>query len=522
MSAESTTKEHSTIQQLRLHPHQLEHFQRVMEILSRFYFYIDGSEMGTGKTYIAAAVAIATKLPCIVVCPLAARNTWKVVFSTYGVKVYNLPDTGGILTYSSLRSRKGCQPKHGLLTRDDSGKTIQFYPTTLLSQIVQAGVMLIFDECQNLKNASDQHKAVRAMVHQFYNASSRSRVAFLSGTFLDKKEQIVNFMRMVGFIASRNLYSKIQGKIRLEGVDDLHNWARRINADETRQYIENNPFKSTQSGSIEYTYNLFLEVIRPGIMSIMPRQEMNAMKDIKNGYYFFPRSDETEYLMAEKELSEILEWNVHTNEISYSKDNMGSLINAMVRLQKAKTTTMIRVAKEILNKNTTDSNGNPVTPKVILFADYYIVIDRIMNEMAEFNPIELTGRLSEGKRNENVSLFQESNSKHRLLVGNPLVGGLSVDLHDTTGKYPRTMIIMPNYRINELHQATGRIFRSGTVGVAKIRFFYGVSGTCESSILSALARKGKVMKTLLKEQSENGVKFPDEYESEKETSFGVK
>ena len=74
---------------LKLRPNQIEHFQRVAKILSNFYFYIDGSEMGTGKTYIATALAITYNLPCIVVCPMTARKTWSNVFSKYNIGVYN-------------------------------------------------------------------------------------------------------------------------------------------------------------------------------------------------------------------------------------------------------------------------------------------------------------------------------------------------------------------------------------------------------------------------------------------------
>src|SRR5687767_14436104 len=113
----------SVIQPLQLRSHQIDHYQRILDIVSRFYFFVDGSEMGTGKTYVAAAVSITMKLPVIVVCPVAARKTWQDVFQAYGVATYNLPETGGVISYESLRSKKGYQPKHGLLMRDDTQPT---------------------------------------------------------------------------------------------------------------------------------------------------------------------------------------------------------------------------------------------------------------------------------------------------------------------------------------------------------------------------------------------------------------
>ena len=73
---------------IKIRPNQVQHYKRALEILTSFYFYIDGSEMGAGKTYIAAAIAITLGLPCLVFCPKGARNTWKDVFLRHGVLIY--------------------------------------------------------------------------------------------------------------------------------------------------------------------------------------------------------------------------------------------------------------------------------------------------------------------------------------------------------------------------------------------------------------------------------------------------
>ena len=501
---------------LKLRPNQIEHFQRVAKILSNFYFYIDGSEMGTGKTYIATALAITYNLPCIVVCPMTARKTWSNVFSKYNIGVYDLAETGGILTYSTLRTRKGYQPKHGLLTRDDSGDGVQFFPTTLFTQIVKSGVLLIFDECQKLKNTSAQFRAASALIRHFYSVQSKSRIGLLSGTVMDKTEHAVNFLRMVGFITSRNLYSKIRGQVRLEGVEELHRWAKKINNETAINFIDDNPFKSTRKGSIEYVFKVFTDVIRPGVMSIMPRSKSSAIKDVKNGFYYMTKEAEEEYTMAIQSLSKSTRYDPETRSVKRTQDNMGAITKALMRIQRSKASTMIRVAKEYLTKDLVDSNGDKVISKIILFADYYEVIEYLLKELEEYNPVELTGRIVEDKRWTSIDAFQQQDSYTRVLIGNPLTGGLSVDLHDTTGKYPRYMFIMPGYRINELHQATGRTYRDGTVGTAYMRFFYGLTGIRENNILSALSRKGEVMQHVHKEQSEDGVKFPNEYEEERE------
>jgi hypothetical protein len=491
------------IQNLELRERQLSHFERTCEILNRFYFYVDGSEMGNGKGVIVIAHSIIRKLPIIYFGPKTGLQNFMNEVAKYGASVWNLTETGGILTYNALRSIKGIQPKHGLLTRDDSGETVKFYATSLFARIVKSGVLVIFDECQKLKNTSDQYHAAKALMRQIYAGGSNSRAAFLSGTTMDKPDQAINFMRLVGFINQRNLYSKIRGQIRLEGVEELQDWARRINAEETEKFMLANPFRSTRQGSTDYVFQMYIEVIKPGIMSIMPSQQLD--KNIKNGYYKLEPEDEKLYCQAIANFAHVTQYNAATNTINRTKDNMGAITTAQINLQKAKMKAMSRKARETLMNNP--------NCKVLLYADYYDVINYLLVALADYNPLELTGKISEDQRNDNMNHFQEPNTNYRLIIGNPVVGGLCINLHDVTGNFPRYSFIMPGYRINELHQATGRTARDGLIGTATIRFFYGLSGSRENSILTALSRKGEIMQ---KVHSEQGARFPNEYEDERE------
>lgn len=499
------------IQKLELRATQVDHFYRTTEILNKFYFYVDGSEMGTGKTYIGAAHAIYRQLPVIIICPKSARQNWFDVCAEYGVFFWDLPETGGVVTYETLRSVKKHQPRHGLLHRDDSGETVQFYATSLLTRIVKAGVFIIFDECQKLKNTSDQYHAAKAVIRQIYNVGGASRAAFLSGTSMDKPEHAKNFLKLVGFINQTNLYRKIQGRVRLEGVEDLHDWARRIDLETFNKFTMAHPFRSTRAGSTDYVFQLYAEVIKPGIMSIMPSLKLD--KDVKNGYFRLEPEDEQKYRQAIAGLASATRYNSETGTITRTKENMGAITTALMRLQNAKKKAMARRARETLMNNP--------NCKVILYADYYSqvddeisTIDYLLQALADFNPLELTGRItSENQRNDNIAHFQEPNTNYRVIVGNPIVGGLCVNLHDITGFFPRFTYMMPGYRINELHQATGRTSRDGLIGTATIRFFYGLSGAKENTILNALARKGEIMQKIHLEQ---GAKFPNEYENEYE------
>ena len=494
---------------LQIQDRQVSHFRRVLEILANFYFYIDGSEMRTGKTYIAGGVALHMKLPVIVFCPNRVRPVWIDFLTKHGIPGINLPETGCVMSYDCLRSRKGHQPRHGLLERLDGPEGVTFTPTTLLIQLLQAGIFVIFDECQKLKNTSDQYRAAKALMSQVYTVGGRSRVGFLSGTTMDKPEHAINFLRMVRFIEQRNLYSKIHGETRLEGVADLHNWANRVNSTATARYIASHQFKSTKAGSVEYVFDLFTQVIKPSVMSIMP--SLQTPKDIKNGYYALDPADEQEYRRAVSALADAVRYN-HREGTVNMKDNMGAITTALERIQVAKYKMVARLVRRDL---TTPMivEGVEYYPKVIVFCDYYKAIDLLLQELVQLGPVEFTGRIPDAQGQANLAAFNEPNLRCRLIVGNPLVGGLGISMRDTDGRFPRKVYIMPGYRVMDLHQTAHRPYPDTGPVTSTVRFVYGLSGARENSILNACARKGEVMKKLHEEQ---GVKFPNEYESEYE------
>lgn len=101
---------------ITLLPTQVKHLKRMMSIYSKFSSAVDTSVMGSGKTYVALAIAILLGLPIFTVCPKNARRMWIKKAGHCGVKVIE------IITYGTLRSKKGCKPAHPWLVRRDEIK----------------------------------------------------------------------------------------------------------------------------------------------------------------------------------------------------------------------------------------------------------------------------------------------------------------------------------------------------------------------------------------------------------------
>lgn len=81
----------------KLRPHQHEPVNHLLEVLRYDRTAADLSDTGTGKTYVAGAVATALKLPTLVVTPLVAINQWHRAADHFG-------DKFSVINYEMLRT----------------------------------------------------------------------------------------------------------------------------------------------------------------------------------------------------------------------------------------------------------------------------------------------------------------------------------------------------------------------------------------------------------------------------------
>lgn len=206
-----------TYTDVTLFPHQVEHANKLMNVLESHPFALDLSPMGTGKTYCATHIAKTFGFKrVLVIAPISVIPKWKHMRDTHGLHLIDA------MSYCSLRSVKCKQPKHGLLTRidrrsevinEDTGRpepggerdVVEFHATDVWKQYVSEGILLVVDEIQNVKNISSQYFSVKELIREILGDSSGvSKVLLLSGTPIDKTEQVKNLYRVIGLI-TKNL-----------------------------------------------------------------------------------------------------------------------------------------------------------------------------------------------------------------------------------------------------------------------------------------------------------------------------
>lgn len=512
-----------------LKPYQVEHFNKIIEILQRSYFYIDASEPGTGKTHVTCAVAAYYNIPVVVVCPASAQGTWLSAINTYKTPARDIPGRGYTISYESLAGTISNPPSHGLLMREDREKTITFYPTRLLQQYVNGPTLFIFDEFQKIKNITAAYKAVKAIAHYINSSPTSSRIAFLSGTPIDKKEQVINFLRLVGYINAYNLYTKSGTVITYTGLAELHVNAAKLDSEATRNFVENVTPPKTSKEAVDHAYEVFMSIIKPKVLSTMIRiisvnEQGNPMYslNIMNGYYIMHPDDEVKYQKAVQNMAVSARYNPETQNIEEGGANLGGLVKALIDAQVSKIQIVIRL---IMTDLTTPYmfNGQQCWNKVIFFSEFNEEVLKVIAEALKHYGVSsvllVTGEIRPAKRNEMFAKFNQDDDTHRVLLANLLVGGMSVNLQDKTGKRRRRMYLMPGYRANDLHQASRRTFREGSIGESYVRFVYGLtktSGVIETGLLSAMARKGKVMSDVVSGEEGSKIIFSDQYKAEYE------
>lgn len=488
-----------------LGPWQVAWGERVRQILLRSHGYIDTSRMGSGKTYVALWIAQQFGFPLLIVCPVIMIDVWTRITTEYGIPVI------AIISYQSLRSRKMHQPKHGLLTRHDTMterrvRQLSFTPTPEYLHLVENGLMVICDEIQYIKNNSGQYKACNALLQPIVSRGGLSRFGLLSGTPFDKFEHAINLLRLIGYIRSNRLYTtdRTSHQLVLDGLQDLINACRLINAAETERILMATSL--TKEAMPKLAYDLYTRIIKTDISGAMPIPVIPTRFDIANGFFNISPATYARLQVALQQLAAAAVWVRQNETLEVTASNFGELTLALVAVENAKVEIFTRVATSIL----TASPNN----KVIISVNYHTTIQGLVQSLGEYHPLVLTGLVKAKERGNIIHAFN-TNPNYRLLIMNTQVGGIGISLHDTTGLYPRFMLISPSYKMLEIMQAAGRIYRAGTLSDAVVRMIYGnIPGIREDRILNILAEKSDVLSGVLELDVNPDLILPGDYPME--------
>lgn len=496
--------EENSIVPIELWPSQIDHYQRLCNILQKWFAFLDTSPMGSGKTITTLALCVTFKLNLVVVCPVSMISVWRELSSEHGVNLKN------VISYATLGGTVTKGTSHPLVARYGE----EFVPTDYLRTLIKEGTLFVFDESHNLRNENTaQLRAAHVIARNVKETNSGSRVGLLSATPGDQKKHVSPLLKMLCIVANNKLYEYDQkrDKYNYLGLRELYDYSCALDKPLTNDIFTSH--KSIDRKNVDKVcFDLFVGVVKDKISSGMKQIKIPHIKDAKNGFYHLPKNDIEIIRQSEALLRKATGYEDETQTITTSKISWGTLTKAQIGLERGKLRTMVRLAGETLAENPNS--------KVILYVWYKDSIESLKETLTKYNPLILSGDITQKDRISIIRSFQEDNLDHRLIIAHPKVGGIGVSLDDRFGKFPRFIFAIPTYNFIDLHQLTGRIYRGTTKSIATIRFIYSNSFKIETSIFNALARKTMDTKDMLYD-CENII-FPGDYDKYIEEDLNFK
>jgi hypothetical protein len=508
---------------VKLQDHQIDVARRIIFGYNYVPGFLNTGRLGSGKTFLGLWLAQYYNAPLIVIGPTGLRSTWVNNAKRYGITLLDY------ISYASLRSVNGKQPGHGLLHRSDEKKSyysskkgkdieedlITFTPTKKLKDLIENGALFIFDEIQNAKNITAQFYACGTIGRAIHQFGGKSRYLLLSGSPLDKVEHIYTLLYFMNIIDNVNLREK--GKYTVD-VDQIIAKARQVDNNATEQALADKTSFTEYDNQRdqEIVYKVFLYVYKPRFINGMNLQIVGVPYDVRNGFYFISKDFYNNWRQAIRDLESIAGMNV--NGVTTINIREYTLVAQKIELNIAYDIALRAYYHLMLNDKC----------KLIIYMNYLEAINIVQNLLINFNALALNGSISKiEERDKIVDYFNDPHSNVRVLVANTIVGGVGLSLHDTAtnveDQRPRIMYIAPNYNIQGVYQATGRIIRQGMTSPSIVRIFYGhtiyqkydnknAETLPEMKIYNALARKSKITYMMLDSHSLAGLKMPANYD----------
>lgn len=425
---------------LELYPYQQRSADKLVEILKQHPAALDASDCGAGKTFVALGVARALGCPCLVVCPKAARPNWRRVAEGLGVKLLDVQNVEMLKTGNTPWLKRGRTKK-------------QFYWQ------LPKGSLVIFDEVHRASGAKTENAYMLALTKAF-----GLRVLMLSATVADSPLKL----RAIGYLLG------------LHKFQDFWAWA-----------LANGCYRNPWNG-VEFTLNPDLRAqhltqvhkqifpdrgVRVRIADLPEFPETSIHAEV---YDLEAYTDEVNKIYAEMETALL-------NPDEEGSNPLTIMLRARQRTELLKIPLLVDMTKELVEEGRS----------VVIFVSFRESLRGVVAAL-EFQKLGkiavIHGDQTDVVREGNVQMFL--NDEARVCVTMIQCGGVSIDLDDKRGVYPRVSLITPAFSATELKQALGRIHRATSRSKSVQRILFA-AGTVEEDACRAVNRKLENLSILL-------------------------
>jgi superfamily II DNA or RNA helicase len=421
-----------------LRDYQVPHYGKFLLSLQKRRYVFDGSETGTGKTYVALEACKALDVVPLVVGPKAAQGGWEAASETVGVPLE-------FIGYEKLRGkRKG-------KTEFDVGLVDSEYlierPMGKGSQInwKQIPDTVIFDEVHRCSGQTSlASKALIAAKRQ------ANRIIALSASAADDPRQ----MKALGYAL------------------DLHGLSRKaFNKTDYIGWLLRHGCTPGWAGGFDFTRN---SEKGEKAFRLLHQEIFGCGKGVrmeKNLIPSFPRTTiDVKLFTADNKAVELASELHEINRRGHA--GLAESISARQALEILKIPFLVDAAKDFV-----------LTSKVVFFVNFSKTLKHLQKELPGAGVV--WGEQSDAERRKVIQDFQSNHLD--FLICNIQAGGESVNLHDPTGKLERTALISPCDSGRRYTQVLGRVHREG--GAFSQQYVCFFAGTYEAAVAKRMRAK---------------------------------
>lgn len=408
---------------------QKEHASNLVTSLALNGYAKDGSDTGTGKTYVALHAAKVLKLSPFVVCPKPVVPGWKEAMEAFGIpKALRLA-----FNYEKLI--RGTNEFY-------DGKQWLLNPKKCL---------LIFDEDHRCKGSKSKNAAMMV-------AAKRAglKILLLGATSCTNPIE----MRALGYVLD------------MHNDRDWYRWALRNGC--KRGLFGGLEFKNHASVLKRLHDHIYKDGrgSRIKIADLPPGAFPNS-NIIAQGYDIGARDDiELIYRDLKAELEE-LEHKKHTD----TDNPLVAQLRARQEIEMLKVPLFEELARDAYENNNS----------VVIFVNFRETIELLLKRLAGLSEIGvIQGGQTDFERSMQCLGFE--NDVKRLMICSIQAGGTGLNLHDKTGKHPRVSLISPTFSAIDFRQCLGRIHRAGAKSPAVQKIIFA-ENTVEMRVCKLVRKK---------------------------------
>jgi superfamily II DNA or RNA helicase len=401
---------------------------------------IDGSDMGTGKSYCAIAVARELGMSVGVVCPKAVVTAWERIISNhFGM------DREFVINYEGLRTGK--YKDIGEWVRPNKNSTIKNFTWNIKNP---KNTLLIFDESHKIKNWNSQLAEIALAAYK-----SRFNILCLSATSAVSPVE----MRVIG-----KLLQLHEGKLK-----SFEEFLKFYGCEQGRYGWK---FESNGPALKRLNYEIFkLRGARikkesipsfPDCLLSAEAYTLDAESTKKFNSLYSKLQSEL------KRINDIQEWDKKKGNSTFVND-----LRVRQKLELLKIPILVELTE----------NAIEAGMSVAIFANFTETINTL-SEILNVKCIVSGDHVKE--RQNNIDRFQSD--EERVILVNVRAGGAGLGLHDINGKYSRLALISPPLSSTDLKQVTGRVWRSGSKSKAIQKIIF-VANSPEENVCKTLKSK---------------------------------